>query len=150
MTRIFTACLLALLAAPSLANSCDKDCQLTQAKAYFEALDKVARRGSTAADIDALLNGMHDEVRYLHLEYDANFDKASWRSAFLRQLKLGNYQNGPENRIEILNAIHGKRHLAVEYSHGLVDAKGQWQPGTPYMALFAFEGDKITEIKELW
>lgn len=132
------------------AQECDKVCQLNEVKAYFSALDIVARKGSTAEDIDALLALMHQNVKYVHVEYEANFDKETWRKAFLRNLKLGRYQNTKNNEIRILKHISGKNHLAVEYSHGTVQQNGQWQATEPLLVIFAFTKAKISLVKELW
>ncbi len=86
----FTCLILSNIA---IASSCDSICQLDQIKSYFAALDKVSRKYSSIEDIDSLLTLMHDNVKYIHVEYEANFDKESWRKAFIRNLKRGAYQN---------------------------------------------------------
>lgn len=147
-------CTVLLLGFPSQMNSerndCPAECQLEQVNAYFRALDNVFQRGSTVADVDALLSILHERVRYVHTEYDADFGRDAWRTAFLGNLERGAYRNGPERQIGILTVIHGKNHVAVEYAHGEVLPDGTWEGGEPLLALFTFTDGKISRIEELW
>lgn len=153
MTKIYKICFFFLLL--SLSNSskalgCDSTCQLNQVKSYFSAYDNISRKGSNVEDIDHLLSMLHDSVEYIHIEYAAQFDKESWRNAFIRNLKRGAYQNTVENEIRILNSISGKNHIAVEYSHGVVQKNGDWKQAEPLLVLFSFRDGKISQVKELW
>lgn len=143
---------LALLITSSyaLAVDCNEGCQLSQVKAYFSALDKVAKKDSTVEDIDALLAITHDDVKYIHVEYDANFTKETWRTAFLRQLELGRYQDTDKDQIRVLNSISGKNHIAIEYSYGVIQEDGTWEKTNDYLALFGFTDGKLSLIRELW
>lgn len=132
------------------AEPCGESCQLEQVTAYFSALDKIAQKDSAPSDIDALFDLTHDDVKNIHLEYQANFTKDTWRKAFLRNLKLGRYQNTDKNQIRILNSIAGKNHLAIEYSHGLIQENGKWEKTDKYLAVFGFTDGKLSLIKELW
>ena len=67
----------------SLAANCDSTCQLKQIQYYFSALDKISRKGSSIKDIDPPFALTHDDVKFIHVEYEANFDKESWRKAFI-------------------------------------------------------------------
>ena len=134
----------------AFATNCESSCQLEQVNTYFAALDKVSRKGSSIKDIDRLLASMHDDVQYIHVEYDANFNKQSWRKAFIRNLERGAYQNGQNNEKRILNTIFGKNHIAVEYSHGVIQQDGSWKQDEPLLVLFGFSEGKIILIKELW
>ncbi|WP_434927275.1 hypothetical protein [Shewanella sp. HL-SH2] len=58
-----------------LAVDCNSQCQLTQIEAYFTALDKMSRKGSSINDIDTLLSLTHDDVEYIHVAYGAHFTK---------------------------------------------------------------------------
>jgi len=147
---LFLSILVALFTQRVSAKECDTACQIQQVNAYFSALDAVAKSTSTEADIDHLLSLMHDDVKYIHVEYDAHFDKTSWRKAFMRNLSLGRYDNTERNLIKVLNTIPGKNHIAVEYSHGLIDVKGDWQPTDKYLAVFGFKDGRLALIKELW
>ena len=133
-----------------VASSCDSTCQLDQVKSYFASLDKISRKGSSPEDIDSLLSLVHDDVKYIHVEYGANFDKASWRKAFIRNLERGAYQNSEKNEKRISSRIFGKNYIAIEYSHGVVQEDDTWQPTEPLLVLFGFKEGKISLIKELW
>jgi len=147
-----TAGILTLLAImqPTFAQECNSSCQLQQVNAYFSALDKVSRKGSTSKNIDDLLALTHDDVKYIHVEYEASFTKETWRKAFLRNLEIDRYQNSDKNQIRILKSIAGKNHVAVEYSHGVIQQDGQWKKTDQYLALFGFTNGKLSLIKELW
>jgi len=131
----------------ALATNCDSACQLVQVKSYFLALDEVGRKGSTTKDLDSFLALVHDDVNYIHVEYQANFTKKSWREAFLRNLERVKTK---KNEARILNTIFGKNHVAVEYAHGVINSGGTWQSNDSRLALFGFKDGKISLIKELW
>lgn len=134
----------------AIASSCNSTCQLNQINSYFAALDKVSRKGSNNEDVDSLLSLMHDNVQYIHVEYEANFNKKSWRKAFIRNIERGVYRNSAKNEIRILNSIFGKNHIAIEYSHGVIQQNGIWQKTEPLLVLFGFIDGKISLVKELW
>ncbi|ATC97227.1 hypothetical protein [Pseudoalteromonas tunicata] len=139
-----------ILSKTTFAASCDSTCQLNQINSYFTALDKINRKGSTLNDIDSLLDLTHDDVKYIHVEYEANFTKESWRKAFLRNLERGAYQNSANNEMRIINTIFGKNHTAIEYSNGVIQQDGTWQQTESLLVLFGFKDGKISLIKELW
>ncbi|WP_046006315.1 nuclear transport factor 2 family protein [Pseudoalteromonas rubra] len=149
--KIMTSAFLGLLSLGAQAKAdCTTDCQLSKVNQYFDALDTVSYKGSTAADIDALINLMHDEVKYEHIEYQANFDKPAWRRAFLRNLESGRYDSATSREIRVLRTIPGKSHIAVEYAYGVNQADGSWQQQEPMLAVFGFKDGKISLIRELW
>jgi len=137
-------------ASTTSASSCGSTCQLDLVNSYFKALDKIARKDSSSKDIDFLLSFTHDDVKYIHVEYQANFTKDSWRKAFNRNLDRGAYQNNESNEIRVLSSILGKNHLAIEYSHGVIQADGIWQQTEPLLVIFGFTDSKISLVKELW
>ncbi|WP_286270453.1 nuclear transport factor 2-like protein [Thalassotalea hakodatensis] len=134
----------------SIAQECNETCQVNAVTAYFSALDKVAKKDSTAKDIDAFLALMHSDVKYVHVEYGAKFDLVNWREAFLRNLDRGMYQNTDQNEQRIIKYISGKSYIAVEYSHGIIQNNEQWEATEPLLVIFAFTEGKISLIKELW
>ncbi|MEW6997417.1 nuclear transport factor 2 family protein [Colwelliaceae bacterium BS250] len=134
----------------TFAESCDSSCQLSQINSYFAALDNVSRKNSSIKDIDSLLALTHQDVKYIHVEYQANFTKESWRKAFIRNLERGAYQNSDINEMRIINSIYGKNHTAIEYSHGVIQPDGTWQQTAPLLVIFGFTDGKISLIKELW
>ena len=142
-------CLL-LASARTYAVECGPDCQLEQVKLYFNALDKVSRKGSTIADVDALLSLTADKVKYIHVEYEANFNKTTWRKAFIRNLKRDAYNSGVKDKTIILNTIYGKNHCAIEYSKQRLLPNGTWEKDEPRLALFGFTDGKTSLVKEFW
>jgi hypothetical protein len=138
------------LASTASASSCESTCQLDLVNSYFKALDKIGKKGSSSADIDFLLNATHDDVNYVHVEYEAKFTKGSWRKAFIRNLERGAYQNNESNEIRVLSSISGKNHMAIEYSHGVIQTDGMWQKTKPLLVIFGFTDSKISLVKELW
>lgn len=147
---IFLVVILLSFSNKALAGNCEASCQMEQINSYFKALDNVSRKGSSIKDIDSFLSLMHADVKYIHVEYEASFDKAAWRKAFVRNLERGAYQNSPDNEQRILKTIFGKNHIAVEYSHGLKQQDGTWQQKKPLLILFGFTDGKISLVKELW
>jgi hypothetical protein len=129
---------------------CYSVCQLDQVEIYFHALDKVFQKESTVADIDTLLSNLHEHVKYIHVEYEADFDKDAWRAAFIRNLERGAFNGEPERKTGILNVIHGTNHAAVEYSRGDVIPDGPWNKRESLLVLFTFRDGKIYRIEELW
>ena len=139
-----------ILSNTAIAASCDSNCQLNQITSYFLALDKISRKGSSSEDIDSLLALTHDDVKYIHVEYEANFTKESWRKAFVRNLERGAYQKSEKNEMRVMNTIFGKNHIAIEYSHGVIQQDGTWQQTEPLLVIFGFTDGKISLVKELW
>ena len=139
-----------VLSKTTLAANCESTFQLDQINSYFSALGKIGRKNSNIQDIDSLLAITHDEVKYIHVEYEANFTKKSWRNAFLRNLERGAYQNSAKNEVRVLNTIFGKNHTAVEYAHGVTQPDGTWKKTEPLLVIFGFTSGKISLIKELW
>ncbi len=139
-----------LFSSTVLAKDCDANCQLSQIESYFSALDKISRVGSTIGDVDSLLALTHADVKYIHVEYEANFNKVDWRKAFIRNLERGAYRKGKENEMRIMNSIFGKNYTAIEYSHGVIQQDGAWQPTESLLVLFGFTDKKISLVKELW
>ena len=139
-----------ILVNTAFSADCDSTCQLNQVNSYFSALGKVSRKNSSVSDIDSLLALTHDDIKYIHVEYEANFTKESWRKAFIRNLERGAYQNSEKNEMRITNTIFGKSHVAIEYSHGVIQEDGSWQQTEPLLVIFGFTDGKISLIKELW
>jgi hypothetical protein len=130
--------------------ACDAGCMRAEVEAYFDGLDAISRSGSTPEDVDALMERLHGGVRYVHVEYEADFTREQWRQAFLGNLERGAYANGFDDEIRVLRSIPGKRHLAVEYSHGHRLPDGSWTATERLLVLFGFTDGRISLVKELW
>lgn len=139
-----------LLGMPAIA--CDASCKRTAIDEYFQRLDQVSRAGSSSADIDRLFELFSDDVKYEHIEYEADFDRTSWRRAFARNLERGAYDAPASRAIGVLQSIDGKQHMAVQYAHGTRDENGDWKqsdkPGV--LILFGFSGERISLVREYW
>ena len=125
---------------------------IKQANAYFAALDKVYVAGSTESDIDSLLDQMDKDVTYEHTNYQANFNRKTWKEAFSRNLRRGAYTKEKNQQTKITSSIPGKNYLAVEYAFGRVDDDGKWKADDErrYLVLFGFRNGKISSVRELW
>lgn len=136
----------------AVAEGCDQECQKSVIETYFTQLAEIYRKGSTEADIDKLFGMLHQNVRYEHKTYDANFDCAGWRDAFVNNLKRGAYNKTMKDVIRIDQYIHGNNYAAVSYSYGLIDNSGVWQPSgdQELMAVFKFTDKQISLVQEYW
>lgn len=133
--------------------TCDAACKEAQINAYFERLSGVYREGSSSADIDRLFALFAPNVRYAHLEYDANFERAEWKDAFIGNLERGAYKKDENELIEVTEIIHGRSHSAVEYRYMRRTKDGKLEPADDQgglLALFGFEGNQIVLIEEYW
>jgi hypothetical protein len=135
---------------PAFAKDCDTGCQMQQIDSYFKALDKISAKGSSIKEIDHFLSILHPDVKYIHVEYAASFDRTAWRQAFIRNLERGAYQNSNQSEQRVLTSIAGKNHVAVEYAHGVRLQDGTWQQQQPLLILFGFNAGQISLVKELW
>ena len=119
--------------------------------AYFEHLNRIFRSGSTMADVEALLALCNENIRYIHKEYEAEFNRTTWRQAFERHMQAGRYQGPADHCSTITLCIPGKGYFAIEYFYGKTK-EGQCQPkdSKRLLAIFKIENDKISQIEELW
>lgn len=136
----------------ALEANCDRSCKEQLVRAYFDRLEVVYRESSAVEDIDALFQVFHRDVRYEHVEYQADFNFGAWREAFVSNLNRGAYNNGPDDGIRITKIINGKSHMAAEYGYGKIDEDGHWLPGesTDLLILFGFKDGKISLVREYW
>lgn len=141
------------ISASASTSTCDAACKKGAIDAYFERLSAVYRLGSTSHDVDKLFELFAPNVRYAHKEYDANFGRAEWKEAFDANLKRGAYRKHPDEQIQITQLIHGQRHSAVEYRYMRKAEDGSLQPADDQgglLALFGFDGDRISLVEEYW
>ena len=154
MTRLIVLLVSLLIPRMSLAgaaelDTCDAACQRTQIENYYAGIDAIMLAGSSVADIDDLLGRLHEDVRYIHEEYEADFDKSTWRKAFVRQLEKGAYNDGPDGLTSILRVIHGYEFAAVEVISRYTE-NGVLIETKPRLVTFKFDQGKILQIKEHW
>jgi hypothetical protein len=139
LVSLIVVCLFSLNTYASGFNSHNMDRITDQ---YFERLFKVFSEGSSEADLQALFGLMHDELRYQHFEYEADFSRSEWYEAFLNNLNRGAFQMTGAERIVKTNVIYGKSHAAVEYRYANKDEK--------LLILFGFKDGQIVLVRELW
>lgn len=144
------ACLLFPSMAIAQPAECNNTCKQNAVETYLNNIVEIFEYGSTAADIDNFLAPLHEEIKYEHKEYGADFDKDKWRKAFIRQLERGFYSETKPMQGKILNIIYGKNHAAVEYSYGTIDEKGAWVKDHVKFALFGFKNGKVSLVREYW
>jgi hypothetical protein len=121
------------------------------AVSYFERLDAIYRTGSTPDDIARLFELMTDDVRYVHRDYGADFDRAAWEAAFARLHGEGRYSAPAEFCTFITNSIAGKMHHAIEYIEGAIKDGACTPTQDPRkLVLFEIEDEQISRIDELW
>ncbi len=118
---------------------------------YFESLDRIQRTGSTIEDIDQLFTLVNDNVRYVHKNFDAEFNRTTWYAAFQRNLLNGRYQQETSFCSSLTNMIPGNGYVAVEYVYGNLTA-GKCVPKDDdrRLAIIKIEDDKISLVEELW
>lgn len=138
-----------LLTTSAHSAACADACKKQQVEDYLEHIVKIFIDGSSTQQIDNFLARLHDDVKYEHEEYGADFNKERWRAAFIRQLKLGSYKDGSNTKGRIINIIYGKNHAAVEYSYGTLNDDG-WRKGHVKFALFGFKDGKVSLVREYW
>lgn len=147
---VATALSMAGSANPPCAHPCIAKVPLSIER-YFEGLERVSRAGSNEDDIERILELFTVDGRYVHVDYEADFDIESWRAAFLRNLNRGAYANGPDDCIVITNHIPGNETSAIEYTHGTnVDGACAPKDDERLLAVFYMKGDKIRRVEELW
>lgn len=144
--------LLAGFSALAQAQSCDNACKQELITQYFARLGQVFQAGSAEQDVEHLFELFHPDVKYQHLDYEADFALDEWKAAFLRNLEGGAYKAPAKASIQVQKMIHGKHHTAVEYAYGTLDEQGQWHPDNDerLLALFGFEDGKIVLVREYW
>lgn len=152
-SAVFAVLALMTFGARAESADCDAACKESRIKTYFERLSAVYRQGSTSADVDRLFELFAPTVRYAHKEFDANFERAEWKEAFLGNLQRGAYAKPPAESIEVPRIIHGRNHSAAEYRYMRRRQDGKLEPADDQgglLVLFGFEGDRIVLVEEYW
>ncbi len=132
------------------AQDCLNDCQPRLIQSYYHKLDKLTMRGSTEQDVTLFLDSLHENVKYIHSQYEADFDKNTWRTAFLRGVNSGRYQDSIDAKTTINKIIHGHNVAAVEFVSRNNDKDGNLIVAPPRLAMFKFQDGKISFIQEHW
>lgn len=130
---------------------CDSQCQRSLIEQYYAKINRAIMHDSTLEHVDDFLSVLHDDVLYLHTEYQAEFNKDIWRKAFLRQIENGRYNNSEEALTSIESIIHGYQTAAVEFISRYNDDETNELIATPKrLAIFKFKDNKIVFIQDHW
>lgn len=118
---------------------------------YFSGLDAIYRKGSTTQEIDDFMSQFHDDVKYIHVNYGANFDRTAWLAAFTRNHSAGRYTKPADSCSLVTNAIAGKNHHAIEYAYGTMDGDDCLPADDKrFLVLFGLTDGKLSLVQELW
>lgn len=149
---VFTLFVGVFSSSKSMALACYNACKESAISSYFEKLSKVFRKGSDSGSVKDLFSLFHDEVKYEHFEYDANFNKLEWFDAFQNNLDRGVYSKGDQEGMRVEKYIFGKSHVAVECGYGEQTSTGEWarKGDQNLLAVFGFKGKKIVLVREYW
>lgn len=121
---------------------------LGMVRSFIRASGEVSQRGMDAvADVMAL---MHEDMRYIHLEYDADYDKAAMLDGYKRRIARAATRG---SNVTINNHITGKNIVIVETS-GTYEYKGEggWEPGSfdGHVTTYEFRDGMIWRVREYW
>lgn len=130
---------------------CDNQCQLILIKDYYQKINLSVLQHSTTENVDEFLDSLHEDVVYLHKEYEAMFDKKIWRKAFLRQMERGGYANTVEANTVLKSVIHGYQTAAVEFVSQYRNQEDTEVTSSPSrLAIFKFKDSKIVFVQDHW
>src|SRR5690606_5764798 len=107
----FSILTLLILSNAAHAEECRQECQKANIEAYFMSLAKIYREDSNEKDIENFFELFHANVKYEHLDYDANFNRNDWIAAFKNNLQRGAYSASQKDGIRVENYIFGKNHV---------------------------------------
>ena len=129
---------------------CGHTCQSEKIEDYYIKISKVMMAGSSVEDVRRFLTVLHNDVRYIHVKYEADFDKEAWHKAFMRRMEGGNYNNHPEDTTKVLRIIHGYNSAAVEFISKYTNEDGVRITNPKRLAFFTFKDGKISKIQDYW
>ncbi len=107
------------------------------------AQNAVMMRGSTVEDVDRLFALYTDDFTYVHEAYGGTYTREALYGNTVRLLERGVYAR-TDPRYVLVSTIPGHASIAVEREevHEGVVAR--------HLAVFEFEGDKVSRIIEYW
>lgn len=105
-----------------------------------DAQNKVMKKGSTLADVDALFDLYTEDFTYVHEVYGGVYTREHLYRNTTRYLKSGGY-NKTKDRYLILNTILGDNAVAIQR---LEDS------GAMHLSVIEFDGEKVQKIIEYW
>lgn len=151
MKRFATLLLLASTTQAMGNTHCNDQCQSALINDYYAKINQAVIQDSTPENVENFLAVLHDDVTYLHEEYEAKFDKDIWRKAFLRQMDLGRYDDTIASNTQVISIIHGYQTAAVEFvSRYRNRDDADFNSSPTRLAIFKFKDNKIVFIQDHW
>lgn len=146
MKKLMAVCLVlvsSLMSANSIAG--DKaQLSVTQLKQKIveinRAQNKVLMHNSSVKDADDLFSLYTDDFVYIHEVYGGEYTRKHLYRNTVKYLKSGGY-NRVDDRYTIVNMMTGLNAIAVLREE---------QDGDRHLAVFEFNGDKVSKITEYW
>lgn len=141
--KIVSALLFTLLSASAMCaeeESLTADQLTSLVEQVTAAQNAVMRQGSTVEDADNLFAMYADDFTYVHEVYGGTYTREGLYANTVRYLKSGGYTMEVD-RYEILRMIPGKDAVAVEREEN---------SGAIHLAVFEFDGGKVSRIIEYW
>lgn len=105
------------------------------------AQNRMMMRGSDAADVDALFDLYTEDFTYVHEVYGGVYTREELYANSVRYAQAGQYQF-TEDRYSILQVLPGLDAAAVQ--------RLESNSGNKHLAVFEFEGGKVSKIVEYW
>ena len=140
---LVSACFLAFVVPASELQVLAPEALKAKVVEITEAQNKVLLKGSTPADVDKLFDLYHNDFVYRHEVYGGDYQKDTLYNNTLRLQAMGKYNN-TEPRYRILTLIPGHNAIAVERQEKY---QGELKS---HLAVFEFQGDKVSRIVEYW
>ncbi len=113
---------------------------IKQVIAVTKAQNKVLMHSSTIADAEHLFTLYSDNFIYVHEAYGGEYSKVHLYKNTVKYLKSGGY-NKVEDRYSIVSYLAGLNTVAVQRKES---------SGVIHLAVFEFDGDKVSKITEYW
>ena len=99
--------------------------------------------GSQVTDIDKLFSTYTDEFEYIHEVYGGTYTRDHLYGNYVKSLKAGNYKR-TGGRYNIVSMIVGHNAVSVERQQTYKGVTAN------HLAVFEFEGNKVSKIIEYW
>lgn len=117
-------------------------------EAWFTGADSMSKKGK--AGIPEIMALTHEDIAYIHTEYDANYDRAALIDGFERSIKRADTRN--ESHV-VTNMLDGKNMMAVQrnikWDEKVEDGWKTFEK-EKLTTLFEFRDGRIWRITEYW
>ena len=106
-----------------------------------QAQNKMMRRGSTVADVDALFSLYAEDLVYVHDVYGGTYTREGLYRNAAKYAASGHYRL-EQDRYQIVQMIPGYQAIAVE--------RLELASGKHHLTVFEFKSKKLVKIVEYW